>query len=131
MSKEVSYSFDFMNWDTVATHVVVYTDGTVDFENFTDDIFDRAFGMAEVGAVDFLDVYKFFASRCMPPNRGNVNEVLAGMGLKHYDPLRIVEKTYGVTLSNPNWVRFEGVTKTYDEVFREVYGMTRKEMMGE
>lgn len=113
------YSFDFMDYDIVRTHVDVYDNGKVEFENFTDDVMEKAFGARE--EVDSVDVMKFFARRCMPPDRDNIDRALKELGLERYNPKAIVEKTHGLRIEDTNWVRFNGVTKTFAEVNEEVY----------
>lgn len=118
--RKESYSFDFMDMDTVVTSVTVYDDGSVDFVNYTDDIVERAFGCRE--KVDSIDVYDFFASRCMPPGRPREKEVLAALGLTRYNPIDIARKNYSRRIEDTNWVRFKGVTKTFEEVDKYVFG---------
>ena len=50
-TKEVRWSFDVMHRDTLCTHVDVMSDLSIEFENFTDDIFITAFGREK--EVDF------------------------------------------------------------------------------
>lgn len=109
-----------MDRDVVRTHVVVYDDGSVEFENFTDDFMEKSFGVRE--KVDFTDVYSFFARRCMPPNRDKIDIILKSIGLDRYNPIEIAKKNYSIRIEDTNWVRFEGVTKTFKEVNYEVYG---------
>lgn len=117
--KKESYSFDFMDMDTVVTSVIVYDDGSVDFTNYTDDIVERAFGSRD--KVDSLDVYNFFASRCMPQGRPREKEVLESLGLSRYNPIDIARKNYSRRVEDTNWVRFKGVNKTFNEVNAFVY----------
>lgn len=56
--KEVRWSFDVMHRDTLCTHVDVMSDLSIEFENFTDDIFITAFGREK--EVDFTMLEEFF-----------------------------------------------------------------------
>lgn len=76
----------------------------VSIENFTDDIYSRAFGRKE--NVSWEDLKKFLESRCFPRNRTNAKEILTNMGLEEYDPFQIVKKTQGRMAEDDQWLKF-------------------------
>ena len=51
--------------------------------------------------------YSWVKKRCCPPNRVDIDEVLAAFGLERYDALEIVKRTNAVLTGKDNfWVDF-------------------------
>ena len=46
----------------------------------------------------------------------NINEILASLGLDHYDMLDILRKTHGVSYDDFTWIKFEGENISYKDV---------------
>ena len=65
----------------------------VRIQNRTGDLLHRAFGVLENPTWEDFEL--FLKDRCFPETRGDVRELLQGLGLTDYDPLQIVEKTRG------------------------------------
>lgn len=84
---------------------VNFLENKIQIQNYTKDIFHRAFGVKENPTWE--DFYVFLQDRCFPKTRGNVKTVLAGLGLQYYDPLQIVEKTHGRTAEDDLWLKFQ------------------------
>lgn len=52
--------------------------------------------------------YTWVKKRCCPPNRVDIDEILAYLNLERYDALEIVKRTNAVmTLKDDFWVDFE------------------------
>lgn len=71
--------------------------------NKTRDILHRAFGVIEEPTWD--DFEHFLESRCFPPTRAHVREILEDLGLDSYDPIQIIEKTEGRMAEDKQWIR--------------------------
>lgn len=74
----------------------------IKIENHTDDIICRAFGINEDPTWDDFDY--FLRSRCFEETRQDVKLLLSELGLDHFDPLAIVEKTKGRCTDDPFWL---------------------------
>lgn len=74
-------------------------------QNKTDDILHRAFGANEKPA--WRDFELFLQERCFPETRGLLRKELERLGVDHYDPLQIVEKTNGRTAEDNMWLKFQ------------------------
>ena len=74
----------------------------IHIENHTDHILDTAFGINEHPTWEQFE--KFLESRCMPRTMHHVEWLLADIGLDHYDPLSIIEKTNGRVAGDNYWL---------------------------
>ena len=109
--------FDYMNKDTVSTHVEIDVDsGTAVCTNYTDILHRKAFGRE---IVDLAAVKQFFRSRVFDEGRPDKDELLRAWGLRQYNPYDIVRVTHGVLTSDDSWIRFEGETLCYRDVCSE------------
>lgn len=54
--------------------------------------------------------------RCWDRNRANIRDILKALGLKEYNPFKIVMKTHGVDYDDKLWFRFKGETITWKDV---------------
>lgn len=108
-------SFDFMFKDTITTRVNIEDDGKVSIENFTDDIYSRAFGVKTDITIE--DVKYLFSTRVMPRTRANCKEVLKHICVPFYDEYLICRKTNGATTDDYSWIRFDDRKNlTWDDV---------------
>lgn len=83
------YDGDRLIADTIGDTIVFY--------DTTPDVKIRKFlirGTKNMGFGDFVGWLE--DSRCVPRERIDLKRVLAELGLKTYNPLRIVEKTHGI-----------------------------------
>ena len=83
------YDGDRLIADTIGDTIVFY--------DTTPDVKIRKFlirGTENMGFGDFVGWLE--DSRCVPRERIDLKRVLAELGLKTYNPLRIVEKTHGI-----------------------------------
>lgn len=101
---EVKYAFDYMLADIRCSHVVVYKDGTVEVENFVDNIILTAFGMKKNITED--DVDELLEERCFPRSRANCQQLLESGGFEVYDPMAIAIKTEGRMSDDEFWLKF-------------------------
>lgn len=80
--------------DIVMSKIVAdYEKETVEVENFTDNLLDRAFGKNEHPT--FQDYQAFLEERCFPRNRDQMKLHLKELNLDFYDPYQIVRQTHG------------------------------------
>lgn len=98
-------SFDFMSKDTVCTRVNIDDNNNVNIINYTDNIFDRAFGLKE--NITINDVKHLFATRVMPKERPDCKFILKKIGVPFYDEYLICRVTNGATTDDYNWIRFD------------------------
>lgn len=59
---------------------------------------------------------KILELRCWDRGRADINEILAHLGLKDYNPYEIVKKTHGVSWNDYIWFRFPGENLTSKDV---------------
>lgn len=93
----------YYNRDKLCT-IIHWEKFQVSIQNFTDDIFERAFGRKEY--VTWQDLEYFLASRCFPKSRANAKELLKELGLDYYDPFEIVKITKGRMAEDDQWLEF-------------------------
>ncbi len=79
---------------------VLYKENKVSIINHTDDLIDRAFGINEHPSIN--DFNAFLESRCVPRTRDGLQLYLEMIGVDHYDPLLIIEKTQGRMAEDSN-----------------------------
>lgn len=112
LKREVHLKFDYMEMDSRVAQVILYNDGKVTCELFTDDIMDNplSMGVTLEGLGDFLK------SRCFPETRGNAKQLLEYLGLTEYSVLAIVMKTRGVQNDDFYWIRVEGDMTKWEDI---------------
>lgn len=114
MGKTLRYEFDFLNKDNISTHVKYYSDGSVEFENFTNNIVLRAFGVRETATEK--DLEGFFEDRCVPRGRANIRQLMKDVNMQFYNPIEFVRLTHGVMADDHQWIRFAGENLTWKDV---------------
>jgi len=100
----------YMNRDEICTIIDVdFLNEKIWIQNKTDDLIHRAFGILEHPKWEDFEI--FLRERCFPETRGNKDSLLKSLGLDHYDPLSIVEKTQGRMCEDYQWMKFEYISK--------------------
>lgn len=59
---------------------------------------------------------KILELRCFEKGRADINDILAHLGLKEYNPYEIIKKTHGVSYNDFIWFRFPGEKLTSKDV---------------
>lgn len=77
----------------------------VSIKNFTNNIFDRAFGKNL--SPSYEEYEEFLKSRCFPETRDKLKLVLDDLNLPFYDPFLIIKKTEGKMAEDDFWIRIE------------------------
>ena len=77
----------------------------VSIKNYTNNIFDRAFGKNLNPSYE--DYEEFLKERCFPETRDKLKLVLEDLGLPFYDPFLIIQKTEGRMAGDNFWIRIE------------------------
>jgi len=113
-TKTLRWECDVMHRDLLCTHIKVFSDLSVEFENHTDNYLICAFGKAETADAEML--MDLFEERCFSRNRADCEEILKMMGLKEYDPLDIVRITHGSLVDDFTWIRFPDESITWDDI---------------
>lgn len=116
---KVLWSFDYMDEDTVCSHVDVLSNMSFRVQNYTDDIFKTAFGKISDRGINTL--WDFFEDRCCPPTRVKIKEdVLDKLGLESYDPIAIARYSHGVLTDDHQWIKFnsDDPNLCWDDVIR-------------
>lgn len=97
---------NFYNNDILETTIYAdYKNKKVRIENHTNDWLHLAFGVKKNPT--WKDYEDFLEDRCPPRTRANIKEVLESLGLQHYDPISICEKTSGRTAEDNSWMDFD------------------------
>lgn len=95
---------EYYDRDKLSTTINVdYKRQKVSIVNYTDDLIARAFGINENPS--FQDFEDFLESRCFPRSRDHLKWVLRDLGLDCYDPLAIIQKTYGKMADDYMWLK--------------------------
>lgn len=85
-----------------------------EYKTYSKDVVWLPFGVCMNPDYGFVE--SFLESRCPPRERVNIKELLHNWGLDFYDPLAIVQKTYGRMLADYLWVKFDDDPVTYQDV---------------
>ena len=80
-------------------------------DNYTGNIWNMAFG--NTISPTWEDFQFFLRERCFPETRIDANRILKALGLNHYDPLAIIEKTKGKIAEDNMWLklRYKEITE--------------------
>ncbi len=84
------------------------------YKTYIDDIVWLPFGSCK--NPDYGYVEGFLESRCPPRERADLKYLLRNWGLEVYDPLSIVQITYGRMFADYIWVRFDDDTVQYKDI---------------
>lgn len=106
--------FDYMNKNEVCSHVEVYpARQEVIVTDYATDIMDTAFGLRPH---DMENLDWFFRSRSFPETRADIKELLAMMNLTEFSAYQMCKRTLGRMISDTYWIRWEGETRTWEEL---------------
>lgn len=61
-------------------------------------------------------LHMFFELRTLPRSRQNLNYCLKQLGLKSYDAMEIIKRTYSLCTDDCYWLKFAGVDITYNDI---------------
>lgn len=82
-----------------------FTDQTLAAENHIDALVKTAFGKNKLPTWD--DFTAFLEERCLPRQREGLQSYLESLGLDHYDPLDIIQRTGGRMAEDQQWLSVE------------------------
>lgn len=106
--------FEYFCGSELCTRVHVdYNKGTVEVENFTDDLVNQAFGKQKV-SIESID--EFFRDRVIPETRVDIKEVLEELGMTVFDAEAIARISNGTLTCDNNWIRFDKSNITWEEI---------------
>lgn len=109
--------FDYMDKNEVLSHVDVYpAEQRVEVIDYTNDIVFRALGKRPH---TIENVNWFFRRRCFDETRHDAKEILKVMGLSTYYPYAICRKTNGMLTRDNCWIRWEGETRTWEQIMAD------------
>jgi len=66
--------------------------------------------------VTYATIFSWLEDRCVPPERPNIKELLASIGLDEYNVFEIVKRTHGVIYDDFEWMRFKGESIVWEDV---------------
>jgi hypothetical protein len=96
---------EYYDKDKLATRIVADEETReLQIENFTDNIFSRAFGRNEEPT--WKEFMEFLERRCFPRSRNRMDICLKELGLTEYNPLAICKKTEGRMAEDSCHIRF-------------------------
>lgn len=95
---------EYMCGDELCSSILVnFEKKEIAVVNHTNDIIHQAFGVK--AKPDWEDFEYFLESRCFPRGRDYMKDILRDLELDFYDPLAIIEKTYGRMAEDKQWLR--------------------------
>lgn len=86
---------------------VNFLDKKIKIQNRTDDIYHRAFGRVENPNWEQFEI--FINDRVIPKTRVDIDKALKVIGVDHYDPYLIINKTRGRMEGDRFWVRIKKI----------------------
>ncbi len=96
----------FYDGDLLCSRIIAdYTQKAVCAENYVDDCIRTAFGNDPVPT--WAAYAAFLEDRCIPSSRAGLREYLDAIGVDHYDPLEIIQKTAGRMAEDNQWLTVE------------------------
>lgn len=102
------FHISLMDGDTLCGEI--FADDTAQMicvQNHTNDFLKMPFGNNQVPTWD--DYIEFLESRCIPKSRAGLQEYLETLGLDHYDPVDIIQKTQGRMAEDQLWLKVEEI----------------------
>ena len=84
---------------------VNFLDKQIKIQNRTDDIYNRAFGC--ITEPNWEQFEKFLSDRVIQKTRFDLQKVLNSLGVEHYDPLIIIDKTKGKMEGDKFWIKMK------------------------
>ncbi len=98
----------FYDGDLLCSRIIAdYTQRAVCAENYVDDWIRTAFGNDP--APTWAAYEAFLEDRCIPSSRAGLREYLEAIGVDHYDPLEIIQKTAGRMAEDGQWLKVEAL----------------------
>lgn len=96
----------YFNGDVLCTVIYAdFTDRTLTAENRTGVLVKTAFGKNR--SPTWNDLIAFLEERCVPRQREGLQPYLGSLGLDHYDPLDIIQRTGGKMAEDQQWLTVE------------------------
>lgn len=89
---------------------IIYVDflnNKIQIQNRTDNIYDRAFGKVENPNWNQFEI--FLQDRVISKERIDLDKVLETIGVDHYDPFLIINKTKGKIEGDKYWMRIKKI----------------------
>lgn len=105
--------FKVMFMDEVVAYIELGKNELIRVETYTNIAYKQPFLKKPV---TFEYVKGFLEKRVVSPDKSNINEVLAQLGLKEYNIIEILKKTHGTNFDDFLWVKFDNSNTTWDEV---------------
>ncbi len=84
------------------------------YKTYIDDVVWLPFGSCKNPDYEF--VKSFLESRCPPRERMDIKDLLKNWGLDVYDPLSIVQQTYGRMFCDYLWIKFDNDPVQYSDI---------------
>lgn len=106
-------TFYVMSKDEKIAKCVIRDGELISIDKYAKEIYDQPF-YGENTSLEY--VMSFLEDRVVNRNKYNINEILASLGLDHYDMIDILRKTHGVSYDDFTWIKFEGENISYKDV---------------
>ena len=98
--------YRYYDGDTLCTLIAAdFTDKVLQAENYSKQLIKTAFGKNHLPS--WLDFLNFLEERCIPRDRAGLREYLETIGVDEYDPIEIIQKTFGRMAEDGQWLEME------------------------
>lgn len=92
-------------WRDEVTAIVKIEKNTAHIERLTNDPMKQFF--PPIDSMNLAALSELFETRCWDRGRADIDDILHHLGLKEYEPMEIVKRTFGVSYNDCKWFKFE------------------------
>ena len=101
-------------WENDLTAIATVSGNRVTIQKFTDNIAKQFF--YAYNSMDISQLSELLEMRCWERERVDINDILQRLGIKEYDPIEIVKRTFGVSYNDQIWFNFYDANLSWEKV---------------
>ena len=101
-------------WENELTAIATVSGSRVTIQKFTNNTAKQFF--YAFNSMDLFQLSDLLEIRCWERERVDINDILQRLGIKEYDPIEIVKRTFGVSYNDPIWFNFYDAYLTWEKV---------------
>lgn len=101
-------------WENELTAIATVSGHRVTIQKFTDNTAKQFF--YAYNSMDLFQLSELLEIRCWERGRVDINDILRRLGIKEYDPIEIVKRTFGVSYNDPIWFNFYDANLSWEKV---------------
>ena len=101
-------------WKNELTAIAKISGNNVFIHKFTNNIIKQFFYAYD--KMNLSQLSELMETRCWERERRDIGTILRRLGIQEYDPIEIVQKTFGVSYNDSIWFNFFDIPLTWEKV---------------